>query len=117
MTQQWKAVCKVADIPVLGARVVNRTAQPPVAIFRNSEDKVFALLDRCPHKGGPLSQGIVFGERVACPLHNWNIELKSGCAVEPDEGCTKKFSVKVEQDMVFLDLNELNLPQAEVKAA
>jgi nitrite reductase (NADH) small subunit len=79
-----------------------------VAIFRNSEDVVFALLDRCPHRGGPLSQGIVFGERVACPLHNWNIELNSGCAVAPDEGCTQKFRVKVEDGQVYLDVAELN---------
>ncbi len=108
MPQQWKPICAVNDIPVLGARVVNRATADDVAIFRNSEDKVFALLDKCPHKGGPLSQGIVFGERVACPLHNWNIELPSGCAVSPDEGCTQKFSVKIEDGNVFLDLNELN---------
>ena len=92
---------------MLGARVVNRLVQPPVAIFRNGEGQVFALLDRCPHKGGPLSQGIVFGERVACPLHNWNIELRSGCALAPDEGCAQKFSVKVEDGQVYLDANEL----------
>jgi nitrite reductase (NADH) small subunit len=108
MSNQWKAVCNVADIPVLGARVVKRATQPDVAIFRNSEDAVFALLDRCPHRGGPLSQGIVFGERVACPLHNWSIELNSGCAVAPDEGCTQKFSVKVEDGKVYLDVAELN---------
>lgn len=108
MSNQWKAICGVADIPVLGARVVNRATKPDVAIFRNTEDKIFALLDRCPHKGGPLSQGIVFGERVACPLHNWNIELPTGCAVTPDEGCTQKFSVKVEDGQVYLDVNELN---------
>lgn len=107
MSQEWKVICSVDDIPVLGARVVQRSEQPNVAIFRNTEDKVFALLDRCPHKGGPLSQGIVFGERVACPLHNWNIELQSGCAVAPDEGCTQSFSVKVEQGNVYLDMNEL----------
>jgi len=113
MSNQWKAVCNVADIPVLGARVVKRATQPDVAIFRNSEDAVFALLDRCPHRGGPLSQGIVFGERVACPLHNWNIELNSGCAVAPDEGCTQKFSVKVENGQVYLDLAELNAARDE----
>lgn len=117
MSQQWKAVCNVADIPVLGARVVHRAAQPDVAIFRNGQDNVFALLDRCPHKGGPLSQGIVFGERVACPLHNWNIQLDSGCAAAPDEGCTQKFSVKLEDGKVFLDLNELNTPAPAAKAA
>ncbi|RZI41739.1 nitrite reductase small subunit NirD [Herbaspirillum sp. HC18] len=117
MPQQWKAVCKVTDIPVLGARVVARPEKPDVAVFRNSEDKVFALVDRCPHKGGPLSQGIVFGERVACPLHNWNIELGSGHAVAPDVGCAQRFSVKVEDGMVYLDAEELNALAIEVKAA
>lgn len=117
MSNQWKVICKVSDIPVLGSRVVNRADKPNVAIFRNSEDKVFALLDRCPHKGGPLSQGIVFGERVACPLHNWSIGLDSGCAAAPDEGCAQKFSVKVEGDDVYLDLVELNAPVSEAAAA
>jgi nitrite reductase (NADH) small subunit len=114
MQPQWKPICSVEDIPVLGARVVKRDdGQHDVAVFRNSEDKVFALLDRCPHKGGPLSQGIVYGERVACPLHNWNIELGSGCATAPDEGCTPKFSVKVEEGKVYLDINELTAKTAE----
>ncbi len=108
MTQEWKPICMVDDIPVLGARVVQRAAPlSNVAIFRNGEDQVFALLDRCPHKGGPLSQGIVFGDRVACPLHNWNIEMDSGCAVQPDEGCAQKFCVKVEGGQVYLDVVEL----------
>ena len=110
MSQQWKEICSVTDIPVLGSRVVKRAVGVPVAIFRNGENKIFALLDKCPHKGGPLSQGIVFGEKVACPLHNWNIELQSGCAVSPDEGCTHRFTVKVEGGQVFLDGNELDSP-------
>jgi nitrite reductase (NADH) small subunit len=114
---KWITICGVTDIPTLGSRVVERAQGVPVAIFRNGEDKVFALLDKCPHKGGPLSQGIVFGERVACPLHNWNIELGSGCAVSPDEGCTQKFSVKVENDQVLLDAEELNSLGIEAKAA
>lgn len=117
MSQQWKAVCNVADIPVLGARVVSRAGKPDVAIFRNGEDKVFALLDRCPHKGGQLSQGIVFGEHVACPMHNWTIGLDSGCANAPDEGCTPRFSVKVEDGKVFLDLEELSSLATDVEAA
>lgn len=117
MSEQWKVICNVADIPVLGARVVRRAEMPDVAIFRNSEDRIFALLDRCPHKGGPLSQGIVFGERVACPLHNWHIELGSGCAMAPDNGCTQTFRVKVEQGSVYLDANELNALPPGVKAA
>ena len=123
MSNHWKVICKVTDIPVLGSRVVRRTVaagEPPVpnvAVFRNSEDTVFALLDRCPHKGGPLSQGIVFGERVACPLHGWNIELGSGCAIAPDVGCARKFSVKVESGNVFLDAVELADHADEVPVA
>ena len=72
----WIAVCRVDDIPRLGARVVQRAAGAPIAVFRTSGDRVFALADRCPHKGGPLSQGLVAGERVVCPLHAWTIDLR-----------------------------------------
>ena len=105
---EWKAICRVDDIPVLGARRLPRKLGGDVAIFRNAEDKIFALLDSCPHKGGPLSQGIVFGESVACPLHNWTIGLADGCARSPDEGCTPRFSIKVDAGVVHLDLDELN---------
>lgn len=103
---QWKTVCRVEDIPVLGARRVARARGPELALFRTA-DRVFALLDRCPHRGGPLSQGIVFGESVACPLHNWTLGLGDGCAKAPDEGRTQTFSVRVEDGTVSLDLDEL----------
>jgi nitrite reductase (NADH) small subunit len=103
----WKLICRVEDIPVLGSRCVSRPRGMDVAVFRNDRDQVFALLDRCPHKGGPLSQGIVFGTSVACPLHNWTIGLDDGRARQPDEGCTQKFSVKVENGAVYLNVLEL----------
>ena len=103
----WKKICLVTDIPVLGSRCVKRPQGVDVAVFRNDQDQVFALLDRCPHKGGPLSQGIVFGTSVACPLHNWTIGMDDGCAKSPDEGCTPKFAVKVEAGVVHLDAKEL----------
>ena len=103
----WKPICRVDDIPVLGARRVQRAQGLEVAVFRTEADEVFALLDRCPHKGGPLSQGIVFGSSVACPLHNWTIGLCDGQAAAPDEGCTPRFQVKVEDGQVFLDADEL----------
>lgn len=103
----WKRICFLNDIPVLGARRVTRATGMDVAVFRNSEDTVFALLDRCPHKGGPLSQGIVHGTSVACPLHNWNIGLGDGCAKSPDEGCTPRFAVQVRDGTVYLDAAEL----------
>jgi nitrite reductase (NADH) small subunit len=105
--EQWLYVCRVEDIPVLGARRVSRTIGMDVAVFRNDQDQVFALLDRCPHKGGPLSQGIVFGTSVACPLHNWTIGLCTGQAAAPDQGCTPKFSIKLEDGVVYLDAHEL----------
>jgi nitrite reductase (NADH) small subunit len=91
---------KLEDIPRLGARVV-RTAKGDIAVFRNAEDELFALEDRCPHKGGPLSQGIVFGRRVACPLHGWTVELQDGCAVAPDKGCARRFPVHVDAEGVI----------------
>lgn len=105
---EWKAICAVTDIPVLGARRVQRAAGPQVALFRSADDQVFALLDRCPHKAGPLSQGIVFGKSVACPLHNWTIALDTGCAREPDEGSTPRFTVRIEQGQVLLSQAELD---------
>jgi nitrite reductase (NADH) small subunit len=103
----WIPIASVGDIPVLGSRCVKRERGLDVAVFRNDRNEVFALLDRCPHKGGPLSQGIVFGTQVACPLHNWTIGMDSGCAKEPDEGCTPRFSVMVEDGVVHLDADEL----------
>jgi len=103
----WKEICRVEDIPVLGSRRVARDQGIDVAVFRNDANEVFALLDRCPHKGGPLSQGIVFGTSVACPLHNWTIGLCDGQAQAPDEGCTPRFEVKVDNGRVFLKADEL----------
>jgi nitrite reductase (NADH) small subunit len=107
MTIMWKEICHLQDIPVLGARRVQRDQGLDVALFRNTADEVFALLDRCPHKGGPLSQGIVFGQQVACPLHNWTIGLCDGQAHDPDRGCTPHFSVKVIDGKVHLLASEL----------
>ena len=101
---RWLRICRVDEIPRLGARVVRREHGPNVAVFRTATDKLFALADRCPHRGGPLSQGIVFGERVACPLHNTCVELDSGCAVPPDKGEVQSFAVRVTEDAVYVDL-------------
>lgn len=100
----WMKVCALDEIPKLGARVVQHDGID-IAVFRNAEDEVFAVEDRCPHKGGPLSQGIVHGRKVTCPLHGWNIELDSGCAVAPDEGCAREFPIKIEGNRVWLDLS------------
>jgi nitrite reductase (NADH) small subunit len=103
----WQAICHVDDIPPLGARRVARQRGLDVALFRTSAGEIFALLDRCPHRGGVLSQGIVFGRQVACPLHNWAIGLADGQAREPDNGCTPRFDVLVADGVVHLDMHQL----------
>lgn len=99
----WTKIAPLEEIPRLGSRVV-RSAKGDIAVFRTADDKVFALHDECPHKKGPLSQGIVYGEKVSCPLHAWQISLVDGKAQEPDEGQTACFAVKVEDGTVYLEL-------------
>ena len=116
-TSDWKPICLVSDIPALGARRVQRAQGLPVALFRTADDQVFALLDRCPHKAGQLSQGMVFGHSVACPLHNWTIQLADGQAAAPDEGCTPSFACKVEGEQVLLSATELASKALDLTAA
>jgi nitrite reductase (NADH) small subunit len=104
---EWLYVCEADDIPALGARVVERAHGAPIAVFRNAADKVFALLDRCPHKGGPLSQGIVHGEHVTCPLHSFAIALDSGQVRAPDEGCASIFAVRRDGQAIYLKRSEV----------
>lgn len=98
----WLRVCRLEDLPVAGARVLEIDGLAPIALFRTGQDRVFALRDRCPHKGGPLSQGIVAGEHVTCPLHGWQIGLEDGQARAPDVGCTPRYPVKVEAGEVWI---------------
>ena len=109
MKSRWLAVGKPDDIPALGARVV-KTAQGPVALFKTRTGEIFALLDRCPHKGGPLSEGMVHGGTVTCPLHGMNIHLDSGQAVAPDKGCVPRFPIKVVDGRVWLGLTACGKP-------
>lgn len=103
----WVEVARLADLPPLGARVVEGAARGPIAVFRAQDDHVFALLDRCPHRGGPLSQGVVHGHTVTCPLHAWKIGLDSGEAVAPDRGCVHRFAVRVQDGRILLKAAEL----------
>ena len=98
----WIEVVPLEDIPVLGSRVLD-IDDTPIALFRSSDDQVFALKDECPHKQGPLSQGIVHGHTVTCPLHNWRIELGTGQVQAPDEGCTNHYPTKLENGIVWID--------------
>jgi nitrite reductase (NADH) small subunit len=98
----WIDVGAVEDIPVRGARVV-KTPRGCIAVFRVAEGEIFALDDRCPHKGGPLSNGIVHGKSVTCPLHNWVIGLETAEAQGVDEGRGERYAVRLEGDRILLD--------------
>lgn len=100
----WLKVGKFTDIPQMGARVV-RTKECDIAVFRTAEDEIFALRDSCPHKQGPLSQGIIHGKKVACPLHDWKVHLDTGLAVAPDEGCTASYPVRIENGEIYISLS------------
>jgi nitrite reductase (NADH) small subunit len=102
MTGHWLPVGHIDDIPVRGSRCVKHGAMT-IAIFRAADNTVFAIEDKCPHKGGPLSQGIVHDGCVTCPLHNWVISLKTGKAQGADEGETRTFAVRVENGVILLD--------------
>jgi nitrite reductase (NADH) small subunit len=113
----WLRVCAREDIPVLGARIVRREGRDDVALFRTQDDHVFAVVDRCPHRGGPLSQGIVHGRSVTCPLHGWNIGLDDGQAVAPDVGCAQVFQVREHDGDVYLRRDELFAQESTVALA
>jgi nitrite reductase (NADH) small subunit len=100
----WIEIGRLEDISAQGSRVV-ATGKGNVAVFRSADDRLFAVRDRCPHKGGPLSEGIVHGSKVTCPLHNWVLDLETGVAAAPDEGRTACFPVRVEGGRVWLKLS------------
>lgn len=106
ISQDWVRIGAISDIPLRGARVV-KTPAGCLAVFRPSENEVFALDDKCPHKGGPLSQGIVHGTSVTCPLHNLVINLENGQVDGPDEGRVTTYSLRLEDGDILLKVSSL----------
>lgn len=102
ITGEWLDIGRLDEIPVRGARTVPVAGGEEIAVFRTGDNQVFALVNRCPHKKGPLSQGIVHGHSVSCPLHNWNISLASGEAQGADKGCTPTVPVRVDAGRVLI---------------
>lgn len=110
-TTQWIAAGSIDDIPRSGARPLN-TANGVIAVFRTHDDAIFATSNKCPHRGGPLAQGMVYGHRVQCAMHGFNIDLASGQTVAPDDGCVDTYPVKVEGGRIWVSAQ----PQATVPA-
>ena len=102
-TDEWVKVAEVDQVPPLAARVV-RTQEGDIALFHAGDGNFYAIENRCPHKGGPLSEGIVHDCHVTCPLHNWVLNLKTGEAEAPDEGKVATYAVKVEDGAIYLKL-------------
>lgn len=105
LTKNWVEIGPLTDISPLGTRIIKR-AEGNIAVFRTADDRVYALDNKCPHKGGPLADGIVHGCRVTCPLHNWVLDLETGKAVAPDEGEAKTWPVKIEDGVVFVQIED-----------
>ena len=103
---EWIDIGAVGDVPVLGSRVVQAPGDD-IAVFKAADGTLFALRDRCPHKGGPLSQGMVHGHAVTCPLHNWVISLETGQAQGADQGCAHKIPLRVERGRILLGSSAL----------
>jgi nitrite reductase (NADH) small subunit len=107
---EWIEAGRLDEIPTQGARVLRREGGD-IAVFRTAEDEVFALRNRCPHKGGPLSEGIVFGRHVACPMHNWCLDLATGQAREPDKGCALSYPTRVLDGRVLVSATPVECPE------
>lgn len=106
MGMNWIAIGRLSDIPQRGARCLD-TPDGKIAVFRTADDRVFAIEDHCPHKGGPLSQGIVHGASVTCPLHNWVISLETGKAQGADQGCVRTIPIRCEGETLLIALTSL----------
>jgi len=106
MDMNWVGIGHITDIPLRGARCV-KTPQGKIAVFRTADNEVFAIEDHCPHKGGPLSQGIVHGTAVTCPLHNWVISLETGKALGADQGEVRTIRVRNDNGALSIALESL----------
>ena len=102
----WIDIGHIENIPLRGARVL-KTPAGCVAVFRTGEAEAFAAADRCPHKGGPLSEGIVHGQSVTCPLHNWVFDLNTGAAQGADEGQIATYPLRLEAGRILIDAASL----------
>ena len=107
----WIDIGALHDIPKRGARCI-KTPLGKIAVFRTAEDQLFAVDDQCPHKGGPLSQGIVHGAQVTCPLHNWVFSLETGLAQGADTGSVRTYPLRLHHDRILIDATSFRAARA-----
>jgi nitrite reductase (NADH) small subunit len=102
MTGDWLDIGPVSQIAAGNARTLPVQGGQEIAVFHTLDGQLYALVNMCPHKAGPLSQGIVHGTVVTCPLHNWNISLRTGEALGDDQGCVPTIPLRVDAGRIYL---------------
>jgi nitrite reductase (NADH) small subunit len=112
MMVDWIEIGSVSAIPRRGARCVN-SPLGKIAVFRTQDDRIFAIENQCPHKAGPLAEGIVHGASVTCPMHNWVFDLATGRALGADEGQVRTFPVDIVEGRIFLAFEMTSMAAAE----
>ncbi|MCP4971204.1 MAG: nitrite reductase small subunit NirD [Arcobacter sp.] len=97
----WVKITNIDEIPFMGSRKI-LIKDKEIAVFKTKDNSIFAVNNECPHKQGNLSEGLVHENQVTCPLHNWDIDLKTGEAQGNDCGCTKTYESKIEKDILYI---------------
>ena len=112
-TKKWVRMARCEDIPLREGRSI-RAGEGEIAIF-NLGDRFLAVSNRCPHRGGPLSEGIVSGGMVVCPLHAWKVGLETGEVARPANtlACVETFRVRVEGGVILVELPAESTPRME----
>jgi len=121
MPEQWTMICRLKDMPLAGARMVQRGLAwqdlPGVALFRGADDAVHALLDTLPVLGGPLAHGVLRDHQLAGPQGSWLIDLDSGSMTVPVQCAVRRYAVRLMDGRIYLDLKELNVPASRAEQA
>ena len=99
---KWIKITEIENIPSMGSRVI-QYGELEIAVFKTRDGSIFAINNECPHKQGKLSEGLVHDHVVTCPMHNWDIDLKSGTALGNDSGCTNTYESKIEDDIFYIN--------------
>src|SRR5213080_4241002 len=103
MIQYRIKVATIDEIPEKLGKTV-QIGSHGIAIFRLANGEIRAIENRCPHKGGVLAEGMVSGEHVFCPMHDWKISLKDGKVQAPDTGCVKTYETEIKDGNVIVIL-------------
>lgn len=98
-------ICDVLDLPQKLGKTVT-IGRKEIAVFKMENGKIRAIENRCPHKGGVLAEGILSGEYVFCPMHDWKISVKDGKVQSPDVGCVQTYPVEVKDGQVYVLVRE-----------